>query len=382
MHNFAALGRMGSPVNTQRSHQEIIRLGQHPVKLNIRQHLERINFVYHRPCSVTKLNSDCNSVGGHTLVLFGNKGSQMTMSISNASSLHRIIQNTSQSRSPVRSAAQQTEITCRHTPEEHRLLQSIRLVTPASSLIAPPQKSTSIFNSVCALLLNKPDASDNAKVVSNSSVNSDNICRICFGGGSTERLVRPCLCRGTIAAVHRSCLERWLLQAATSYCELCRHHYLVTRSHKWPWLRSLLEWARSGHGGALVADVCRGVALGAASVVVTSRALSACDRVLQAGAKVGGGASIAANVMSSLVIGIIGALNGLLTTWMLLKIQEHHSSWLSWRASSLTVHVTLAEELVTLASQIVTPQPSVTTIVTEGTIVHRGTNVSHVGHVP
>lgn len=64
------------------------------------------------------------------------------------------------------------------------------------------------------------------------SVRSDNICRICFGGESAERLVRPCSCRGTIAAVHRTCLERWLLQAASSYCELCRHHYVVTRSHK------------------------------------------------------------------------------------------------------------------------------------------------------
>lgn len=65
------------------------------------------------------------------------------------------------------------------------------------------------------------------------SPGTDNICRICFGGESAERLVRPCACRGTIAAVHRSCLERWLLQAATSYCELCRHHYVVTRSHKY-----------------------------------------------------------------------------------------------------------------------------------------------------
>ncbi|VVD00723.1 unnamed protein product [Leptidea sinapis] len=36
-----------------------------------------------------------------------------------------------------------------------------------------------------------------------------------------------------------------------------------------------------------------------------------------------------------------GALNGLLTTWMLLKIQEHQVSWRTWRDSTLHVRVTL-----------------------------------------
>lgn len=36
-----------------------------------------------------------------------------------------------------------------------------------------------------------------------------------------------------------------------------------------------------------------------------------------------------------------GALNGLLTTWMLLKIQEHQLSWRAWRDSTLHVHVSL-----------------------------------------
>lgn len=39
-----------------------------------------------------------------------------------------------------------------------------------------------------------------------------------------------------------------------------------------------------------------------------------------------------------------GALNGLLTTWMLLKIQEHQLSWQAWRDSTLHVHVTLDDE--------------------------------------
>lgn len=40
---------------------------------------------------------------------------------------------------------------------------------------------------------------------------------------------------------------------------------------------------------------------------------------------------------------VTGALNGLLTTWMLLKIQEHQASWQAWRDSTLHVHVTLEE---------------------------------------
>ncbi|CAG9561573.1 unnamed protein product [Danaus chrysippus] len=230
--------------------------------------------------------------------------------------------------------------------EEQRQLRaciadSLTFSSPASSLLQPNRRSVSILGSVCALLLNKQGSGP--KELSESGSRSDNICRICFGGESGERLVKPCSCRGTIAAVHRSCLERWLLQAATSYCELCRHHYVVTRSHKWSWARSVMEWARSGRGAALAADAWRGAALGAASVLGTARALHACDAALQAGARRGGASALAANLFSSLLIGIIGALNGLLTTWMLLKIQEHQMSWRAWRDSTLHVHVALED---------------------------------------
>lgn len=36
-----------------------------------------------------------------------------------------------------------------------------------------------------------------------------------------------------------------------------------------------------------------------------------------------------------------GALNGLLTTWILLKIQEHQQSWRAWRDSTQRVRVAL-----------------------------------------
>jgi hypothetical protein len=71
-------------------------------------------------------------------------------------------------------------------------------------------------------------------------------------------------------------------------------------------MRSMGEWAWSGQGRALAADVWRGAALGAASVLGTARALHACDAVLQAGARRGGGAALAANLFSSLLIGVIG----------------------------------------------------------------------------
>lgn len=34
----------------------------------------------------------------------------------------------------------------------------------------------------------------------------------------------------------------------------------------------------------------------------------------------------------------------MLTTWMLLKIQEHQLSWQAWRDSTVHVHVTLDDE--------------------------------------
>lgn len=65
----------------------------------------------------------------------------------------------------------------------------------------------------------------------------------------------------------------------------------------------------------------------------------------------------------SAVYGIVGALNGLLTTWMLLKIQEHQLSWQAWRDSTLHVRVTLDDA-------------SDTTVVAAGASAERGTNVA------
>ncbi|KAJ8731074.1 hypothetical protein PYW07_004238 [Mythimna separata] len=365
----------------------------------IQQALQKINFKYHRTCSYSSLLRECNVGEGETLLMFwdyehasSDSKATISMSTDSCTSLHLPATTlVSPREKDLRSTAQQTDISCRYasvsspanpneTDEQRqmraRIADSLTFSSPASSLLQPAGRSMSILSSVCALLLNKQGSPAAAKEVSSftGSIRSDNICRICFGGESAERLVRPCSCRGTIAAVHRTCLERWLLQAATSYCELCRHHYVVTRSHKWSWMRSMAEWALSGRGRALLADVWRALALGTASVLGTARALHACDAVLQAGARRGGGAALAANLFSSLLIGVIGALNGLLTTWMLLKIQEHQLSWQAWRDSTLHVHVTLGDE-----ERTITPHTSDTTVVGDedgNATADRSTNVA------
>ncbi|CAG9136846.1 unnamed protein product [Plutella xylostella] len=310
-------------------------------KTTIHETLQRLNFQFHRRCSFTELFQGCDAGEGQTVLMYWSPehSGSMSVSVSTCSSRHRLSTTPliEHCERELRSIEQQTVITCRVSSG---LSSTESLVFPAP-LQPPPGRSTSILGSVCALLLNNQNQGSALAPKQVSSVASENICRICFGGESAERLVRPCSCRGTVAAVHRSCLERWLLQASTSYCELCRHHYVVTRSHKWSWLRSLVEWARSGRGRALAADAWRGAALGAGSLLGTARALAAADRLLQAGARAGGGSALAANLVSSLLIGVIGALNGLLTTWLLLKVQEHQGSWRAWRDSTLHVRVRL-----------------------------------------
>ncbi|XP_037971128.1 uncharacterized protein LOC105393319 isoform X3 [Plutella xylostella] len=275
-------------------------------KTTIHETLQRLNFQFHRRCSFTELFQGCDAGEGQTVLMYWSPehSGSMSVSVSTCSSRHRLSTTPliEHCERELRSIEQQTVITCRVSSG---LSSTESLVFPAP-LQPPPGRSTSILGSVCALLLNNQNQGSALAPKQVSSVASENICRICFGGESAERLVRPCSCRGTVAAVHRSCLERWLLQASTSYCELCRHHYVVTRSHKWSWLRSLVEWARSGRGRALAADAWRGAALGAGSLLGTARALAAADRLLQAGARAGGGSALAANLVSSLLIGVIG----------------------------------------------------------------------------
>ncbi|XP_068633571.1 uncharacterized protein [Battus philenor] len=337
-------------------------------KQNIQQALANINFKFHRRCSYSNLIRECNVAEGQTFLIFWGHGSSESgitiMSASSSASLH-VTPGSPVQQHELRSTGQQTDISCRYpgftspaagleAEEQRALRERIADSLTFSSAPSPPlqsaNRSASILGSVCALLLRKQGSGAGKEACeARRSWQSASICRICFGGASRERLARPCACRGTVAAVHRSCLERWLLQAATSHCELCRHHYVVTRTHKWSWWRAALAWARAGGARALAADASRGAALAAGALLGTARALRACDAALQAGARRGGLVALAANVFSSLLIGLVGALNGLLTTWMLLKVQEHQAAWRAWRDSTLHVRVLLPDA---------TPEPS------------------------
>ncbi|KAL4706075.1 hypothetical protein ACJJTC_001673 [Scirpophaga incertulas] len=301
------------------------------IKPAIQQALQRTNFKFHRPCSYSNLIQEYNEGESEALLMFWashKSESRFTlvshMSTSSNSSTHV------PSRHPdreLRSTPQQTDISCRTSglmspalvstcgTDElcARIAGSLTHSSATSSLLHANHGSVSFLDSVCALLLNKQGSPSvvSPKLVDNETAERDavvegDICRICFGGESAERLVRPCACRGTVAAVHRACLERWLLQASASHCELCRYHYRVTRSHKCGWAAAAAGWAASGRGRALWADAARGAALGAAGVAATARALAAADRVLQAGARRGGSAALAANLLSSVIIGVIG----------------------------------------------------------------------------
>ncbi|CAG5045561.1 unnamed protein product [Parnassius apollo] len=348
-------------------------------KPTVQQALQNINFQFHRRSSFISLIRECNASEGQTrLIFWGNGSSDSRITIMSASSNASLYMPSEShiNQIELRSTGQQTDISCQFSgfsspvlmaevDEQRALRERIADSLTFSSAASPPLqsagRSVSILGSVCALLLRKQGSSGATKEACelSGSWQSASICRICFGGASRERLARPCGCRGTVAAVHRSCLERWLLQAATSHCELCRHHYLVTRTHKWSWWWCVVAWARAGAARALLADMSRGAALGCVALLGTSRALRMCDLALQAGAARGGLAALAANVFSSLLIGLIGALNGLLTTWMLLKVQEHQAGWRAWRDASLRVHVLLPDPTPTPGAS-AHPTPSAT----------------------
>ncbi|XP_013170087.1 PREDICTED: uncharacterized protein LOC106119591 [Papilio xuthus] len=294
-------------------------------KKNIQEALQNVDFKFHRRCSYANLIRECNVAEGQTLLIFWGYGtSDSGITIMSASSSTSILMSPgTQGNLPLRSTGQQTDISCGYSSFaspvlvgeaesqralRERLADSLTYAAPPSP--PPAHRSASILGSVCALLLRKQGSSGAGAIAGKEasgarSRQSGSICRICFGGASRERLARPCACRGTVAAVHRSCLERWLLQAATSHCELCRYHYVVTRTHKWSWWRAALAWARGGGARALLADASRGAALAAGALLGTARALRACDAALQAGARRGGLPALAANVFSSLLIGLV-----------------------------------------------------------------------------
>ena len=69
-------------------------------------------------------------------------------------------------------------------------------------------------------------------MLSHSSDDLLNTCRICRDETVRESLVSPCYCSGTLAKCHVPCLEEWLSKANKSTCEICGYKYLTTRIPK------------------------------------------------------------------------------------------------------------------------------------------------------
>ncbi|CAH2236179.1 jg24074 [Pararge aegeria aegeria] len=186
MHNFGNLYRLVETNEVPWFPSDTIQNLRRPVltpvvyRPNIQQTLQRINFTFHRPCSISNLIQECNLAEGQTLLIFrGSRSSDsrvtMSMSVSSCSSLQmppsaNILNSTVNRDKDFRTTAQQTDISCRspeigspvHLTEsdEQRLIReriadSLTFSSPASSLLQPTRRSLSILGSVCALLLKK-----------------------------------------------------------------------------------------------------------------------------------------------------------------------------------------------------------------------------------
>ena len=57
-----------------------------------------------------------------------------------------------------------------------------------------------------------------------SAVETNGLCRICYGSSEEEVLLTPCRCSGSVQFIHQSCLMTWLKSGA-SECEICKVPY-------------------------------------------------------------------------------------------------------------------------------------------------------------
>ncbi|XP_050440033.1 E3 ubiquitin-protein ligase MARCHF3-like [Adelges cooleyi] len=70
------------------------------------------------------------------------------------------------------------------------------------------------------------------------------LCRICLQPDADDlnKCISPCLCCGSISKVHKSCLERWLAQADSSSCEICKYEFKTERLSTHSLLGSIGAW--------------------------------------------------------------------------------------------------------------------------------------------
>ena len=80
----------------------------------------------------------------------------------------------------------------------------------------------------------KSDEKAKASGEESVSLETQRVCRICYGGGPERLLTRVCGCKGSLSYVHESCLLRWLDNSNTSVlsssrrCEICHKDYRIS----------------------------------------------------------------------------------------------------------------------------------------------------------
>lgn len=79
------------------------------------------------------------------------------------------------------------------------------------------------------------------EILSYSSDDLLNTCRICRDETVRDSLISPCHCSGTLGKCHVQCLEEWLSRANKDSCEICGYVYHTRRLP-----RSFKEWFTKG----------------------------------------------------------------------------------------------------------------------------------------
>ncbi|XP_064489357.1 E3 ubiquitin-protein ligase MARCHF3-like [Ornithodoros turicata] len=65
-----------------------------------------------------------------------------------------------------------------------------------------------------------------------STMNEEDICRICFLGSSAGQLIQPCHCRGSIGYTHKACMEKWVSERREEECNICHFRYHIIKERK------------------------------------------------------------------------------------------------------------------------------------------------------
>ncbi|XP_074637369.1 E3 ubiquitin-protein ligase MARCHF3-like [Acropora palmata] len=169
-------------------------------------------------------------------------------------------------------------------------------------------------------------------VLSHSSDDLLNTCRICRDETVRESLVSPCYCSGTLAKCHVPCLEEWLSKANKSTCEICGYKYLTTRIPK-----SFNEWLTRGQGHRERRYLCGDMVcfLILCPLVIASSYLCAQGAwyyFLMTDRWTGTGL-VSLSVFLWCIFGF----------WLVVTIRFHHKCWLDWKERNQVVKLAKTE---------------------------------------